>query len=109
MPSRMYRNASPTATMPLAHEFEFVVPTPRKPHSMAIFEWAEPPNTCSARVGFTPRQPFLRKRWCSNSAFAIPPSAVPKLTPTRACGLSRDQGRPASSRASRAEATANCA
>ena len=35
---------------PLAHELEFVVPTPRKPHSIAMLEWADPPNTWSARV-----------------------------------------------------------
>ena len=46
----------------LAHEFEFVVPGPRKPHSMAMFECALPPKTCSASVWFTPRAPFLRKR-----------------------------------------------
>ena len=54
-------------------------------------------------------RPFFRKCACSGSAFAMPPSAVPKLTPTRCCGSSFDHGIPASSSASSAEATENCA
>ena len=37
------------------------MPTPRNPHSIAIFEWAEPPNTCKASVGLTPRDPFFQE------------------------------------------------
>ena len=87
-PSRMYRSASPTATVPLAQLLEFVVPTPRRPYSMAMFVCADPPKTCKASVWLTPRVPFFKKCACWNSAPAMPPSAVPKLTPTRACGSS---------------------
>ena len=55
---------------------------------MAMFVCADPPKTCKAKVWLTPRVPFLRKCACWNSAPAMPPSAVPKLTPTRSCGSS---------------------
>ena len=53
-----------TETVPLAQLFELVVPTPRNPNSIAMFECAEPPKTWSARVWFTPRVPFFKNRMC---------------------------------------------
>ena len=44
---------------------------------------------------------------CCISAFETPPSAVPKLTPIRSCGLSAEHSKPLSARASLTEATAN--
>ena len=76
---------------------------------MAMFVCADPPKTCKASVWLTPRVPFFKKCACWNSAPAMPPSAVPKLTPTRGCGSSGEHTRPASSSASRALATENCA
>src|ERR1700720_4412389 len=90
--------------VPLGQLFDFVVPPPRKPNSIAIFECPKPPKTWSASVWFTPRVPFFRKCACWYSAFAIPPSAVPKLTPTRSCGVSGEYGNRASSSAIFAEA-----
>src|SRR5262245_39251151 len=74
-----------------------------------MLEWAEPPKTCSASVGWTPRAPFFKYRMYCSSALQTPPSAVPKLTPMRACGFSLEHSSPASSKASLADATANCA
>src|SRR6266404_1568838 len=53
--------------------------------------------------------PLSTKALCCTSAFETPPSAVPKLTPTRSCGLSTEYSNPLSRRASLAEATANWA
>ena len=74
-----------------------------------MLEWAEPPKTCTASVGWTPRAPFFKNRMYCSSALQTPPSAVPKLTPIWSCGFSREHSSPASSKASLADATANCA
>src|SRR5207249_1520901 len=54
---------------------------------MAMFEWAEPPNTWTASVGWTPRAPFFKYLMYCSSALQTPPSAVPKLTPMQSCGF----------------------
>src|SRR2546423_4131228 len=74
-----------------------------------MLEWAEPPKTCKASSGWTPRAPFFKNRMYCSSALQPPPRAVPKLTPMRSCGFSREHSSPASSNASLADATANCA
>src|SRR6516164_8356936 len=108
-PSRIYRRASPIATFPLAQLFEFVVPTPRNPNSIAILQCADPPKTCNASMWLTDLGPPPTKALCWIPAFETPPSAVPKLTPILSWGLSAEYSRPLSSRASLAEATANWA
>jgi hypothetical protein len=70
---------------------------------------ADPPKTCNASVWCTDLDPPLTKALCCTSAFETPPSAVPKLTPTRSCGLSAEYSNPLSRRASLTEATANWA
>src|ERR1700757_643681 len=88
--SRIYRRASPIATFPLAQLLELVVPTPRSPNSIATLQCADPPKTCNASIWCTDLGPLLTKALCCISAFETPPSAVPKLTPTRSCGLSAE-------------------
>ena len=61
---------------------------------MEILLWAEPPKTCSASAAGMARLPSRTNCSCVSSAVVMPPSAVPKLTPTSVRGFSGDKFRP---------------
>src|SRR5215469_5753913 len=52
------RNASPIATAPAAHEFEFEIVGPCKPKWIATLQHAAAGNTLSARIGLIAFGPF---------------------------------------------------
>jgi len=108
-PSRMYRYPSAIATLPLAQLLELVVPTPRSPNSLRHYNERIRRRPATRAFGELILGPLLTKALCCTSAFETPPSAVPKLTRTRSCGLSAEYSNPLSRRASWAEATANWA
>ena len=74
----MAPSASPSATAPDAHEFAVERIGPRTPSAMPRFAGAAPPNTASARFGATARMPRSMYFSCWISAYAMPPSALPR-------------------------------
>ena len=105
-PRAIIRAASPMAWPPVAHALETLKPGPWAPRRIAIVPAAALGIIIGTKCGETARSPPSSHAWHSFCSVARPPTPVPTSTPRRSG--STPSGRPASSAACIAAATASC-